>query len=100
MIFIEPWESLSSNQATAFILELAAELSHEHPLHGIEFHAVAHSCRVDDALFGMNDGRVVAVHLTWGGAPERPPFPVHRIYSSLEDWAQQLMLPKPTDPSG
>lgn len=96
-VFLSPWECLSSNQAIAFTRELDAELSPEHPLYGITTRAVAHSCRADDALFGLNDGRVVVVHLTWGSAPERPPYPIHQIYDSLGDWTQQVMVVQHAD---
>jgi hypothetical protein len=92
LTFPKPWEPLDSNQAMAFIDELRAELSSEHPLYGIPLHVIAQSCSADDTLLQMEDGCVVSVHLTWSTKPEPPPFPIYQRYDSFKEWAQQVML--------
>ena len=93
MTFLEPWEALNSSQATVFVREIETEVAPEHPLHRIAFRAIARSRGADDVLVEMDDGRVVAVHLTWSSARERPPYPIHRMYDTLDHWVQQVMLP-------
>jgi hypothetical protein len=95
--FQEPWEEFLPRQAAAFVREAQTELSSGHPLHGTKLTALAHSTRADDALFQLEDGRVVEAHLTWSGRPELPPWPRHRVYASLEEWAQQVMIPSSED---
>jgi hypothetical protein len=94
---LEPWCEFVPGQADAFLRELRIELSPSHPLHGLNLAPVAHSARADDALFQLADGRVVEVHLTWIGKTEQPPAPRHRIYSSIEEWVQQVMIPAHED---
>jgi hypothetical protein len=89
---LEPWEKLVPGQADAFLRELQIELSPSHPLHGLNLTPVAHSARADDALFQLADGRVVEVHLTWIGKTEQPPAPPNQIYSSFQEWVQQVMI--------
>ena len=57
LTFPKPWEPLDSNQAMAFIDELRAELSSEHPLYGIPLHVIAQSCSADEYLTS-NGGRL------------------------------------------
>ena len=92
--FLEPWERFAPGEANAFLLELERELSHGHPLHGAKLVPLGHSGAADDALFEMGEGRVVQVHLTFSLRAEQPPFPRHRIYSTTDEWVQQVMLPE------
>jgi hypothetical protein len=95
--FLNPWAPLPSNRAAAFEAEIQRELSPEHPLHGITLSAIAHSQRADDALFRLDDDRVVGVHLTWSGKTEPPPWPTHNIYPSLDAWREHVMVPDHAD---
>jgi hypothetical protein len=95
--FLEPWERLSSDQAESLNRELATELPLGHPLCQVALRAIARSGRADDALFEMNDGHVVVVHLTWLGACERLPFPLHRVYDSIDQWTREVMLAEHSD---
>ena len=55
---------------------------------------VVRSKAADDVLFSMNNGQVAIVHLTWSAQAETPPWPRHRLYPTLDAWAQQLMKPE------
>jgi hypothetical protein len=91
--FPEPWRELISSQGEAFLREIRTELSPGHPLHGVNLKAIARSVQADDVLFQLDGGRVCQVHLTWRGSAEQPPWPRHRVFSSLEDWVRQVMVP-------
>jgi len=91
--FLEPWRALSDEQADALLRELQIELSPGHSLHGSQLAAIARSRLADDVLFRLQDGRVAEVHLTWRRSLECLPWPKHRMYKSLEEWAQQVMVP-------
>ena len=91
--FLEPWCDFVPGQADAFLRELLSELSVGHPLNGLQLSPLGHSGAADDALFEMEDGRVVQVHLTLSSRPEQLPLPRYRIYSNAVEWAQQVMLP-------
>jgi hypothetical protein len=95
--FLPPWEPLLPDQADAFQSELERELSAGHPLHGVALQAIARSRRADDALFQLENGCVADVHLTWSRKSERAPWPTHRVYSSLEEWQQHVMIPDHED---
>jgi hypothetical protein len=89
--FAAPWEPLPSDQAAAVLAEIERELTPGHTLHGIVLHAIAHSCRADEVLFQLKDGRVAEVHLTWSRQREKPPWPTHRSYASLHEWQQAMI---------
>jgi len=95
--FLEPWEQLPPDRAAAFEAELQRELSPGHPLHGVTLAALACSHRADDVLFRLDDERVADVHLTLSRKTERPPWPSHDIYASLDVWREQVMLPEHAD---
>jgi hypothetical protein len=84
----EPWERFVPGQEAAFVRELEAELSASHPLHGLKLAALAHSTCSDAALFKRDGRSVVEVHLTWSGRAEQVPWPRHKVYDSLGQWAQ------------
>lgn len=92
--FLKPWEEFGLGQADDFLLELSRELSPGHPLHDLTLQPLGLSRAADDALFAMQDGRVVEVHFTWSGKAERPPWPSHRFYSSVNQWIKQSMMPE------
>ena len=92
--FLKPWVEAEAGPAASLLSELLRELSPRHPLSGLALKAVAHSRAADDVLFAMEDGRVVEVHLTHSGRAERIPWPIHRFYANLEEWAEQVMLPE------
>ena len=91
--FLEPWGALPSERAEALLREVRIELSRGRPLFGAILTAIGASRRANDVLFGLNDGRVADVHLTWRRAAEQNPWPSHRIYASFEEWAQRVMIP-------
>jgi hypothetical protein len=91
--FLEPWRALPLERAKALLREVQIELSPGHPLYGVDLTAIAVSRLADDVLFRLDDGRVADVHLTWRRGAEQNPWPMHRIYVSLEEWAQQVMIP-------
>jgi hypothetical protein len=90
--FLQPWENSGPGQANACLSELTRELSLGHPLYAVELKALGHSRAADDVLFATDDGRVVEVHLTWSQRAERPPWPTHRFYSTVDEWIEQVML--------
>jgi hypothetical protein len=92
--FLHPWDPFIRGQADAFLLELEHELSPGHPLYGVKLLPLAHSGAADDALFAMEDGRVVQVHLTFSLRSEQPPLPRHRIFSNASEWVEQVMRPE------
>lgn len=92
--FLEPWCEFVPGQAAAFLKELQLELPPGHTLHGLAVTAVAHSGAADGALFRLEDGRVADVHLTWSCRTEQLPYPRCRIYASLAEWVQHVMIPK------
>jgi len=69
-----------------FAEELESELGEGHALNGVALEPIARADGVDDYLFQADDGRVAEVHLTFANRPERPPWPRHVIYPSLEAW--------------
>jgi hypothetical protein len=91
--FREPWQRLNPVQAGCTLREVRIELAPGHPMYGLDLIPIARSRQTDDALFLLDDGRVVQVHLTWSRRAELPPWPSHSIYATLEDWAQRTMIP-------
>jgi hypothetical protein len=94
---LQPWGELTSSQAEAFLREIRTELSTGHSLHGVNLKVIARSVQADEVLFQLDDGRVCQVHLTWRGSAEQPPWPGHRIFSTLEDWVREVMVPDNED---
>ena len=90
--FSQPWRELSQEQADAVLREIRRELSPGHPLHGANLTPIAKSGLTDDVLLQLDDGRVADVHLTWTGCAEGSPWPRHRVFASLEEWVQQVMV--------
>ena len=97
MEWLRPWQSIDEygrESAATFESVLTGEVSPRHPLYGIPIEAIGKHIACDDVLFHLLDGsdRVAVVHLTWTRSPpERPPYPITRIFSGLEAWAEQRM---------
>jgi hypothetical protein len=91
--FRKPWRDFASGEAEAFMNEVRIELTPGHPLHGVNLTAMARSDSTDDVLFRLDDGTLAEVHLTWRGSSEQLPWPRHRLYASIEEWVQQVMIP-------
>jgi hypothetical protein len=91
-VFPSTWWDLyaEERQRRAIANELVAELSPEHPLFGHPGEVIARSEASDDVLLLLEDGRWAIVHLTWRGAPERPPWPVATAYDSAQDVQEAL----------
>jgi hypothetical protein len=94
---LSPWKEFMPGQAQEFLREVHAELSPGHPLHGVVLKPLAHSGAADDALFQLEDSRVVEVHLTWSRHSEHAPRPSHRIYEDFGTWVEQVMIPAHED---
>jgi hypothetical protein len=77
--------------------ELRTEVSPGHPLHGANLRAIARSVQSGNTLFQLDDGRVCDVHLTWSRSAERNPWPQHRVFSTLDDWVREVMIPDHED---
>ena len=91
--YLDPWREAIASQAEAFLRELRTEVSPGHPLHATNLSAIARSVQADDVLFQLDDGRVCQVHLTWRGSAEPNSWPRHRVFSTFEDWVQDVMIP-------
>jgi hypothetical protein len=82
--WFEPEEELFRQNLEA---ELRKEVGEGHVLKGLDVRLLAQYGPSDDALFGLDDGRVAQVHLTWSGSPEPiPRVPVTSIFKNIEEW--------------
>jgi hypothetical protein len=65
------------DERAALETELQAEVAEGHPLFGEHVIAIARCEGCDEVIFSVETDpvRLVSVHLTWGGAPERSPWP-------------------------
>lgn len=98
MQWLEPWqaaEQINEKVAQGLLHQLQTELPPGHALFGIPVKLLARG-NGDDVLFELLDGsgRVASVHLTWSKSRERLPWPGTEIHPSLQDWADQVMLPE------
>lgn len=91
--FLEPWCEFVPGEGDFFLQELKCEISPGHPLECLVLTPLGHSGAADDALFRTEDGRVFQVHLTFSRRAEQPPFPYCEMFSTVEDWIQQVMVP-------
>jgi hypothetical protein len=80
------WAIDEPDHRRLFREELEAELGEGHPLKGLELEPIARADGSDDYLFLCTDGRVAEVHLTFANRPERPPWPGHAMFPSLDAW--------------
>jgi hypothetical protein len=82
--WFEPEEELFRQNLEA---ELRREVGEGHVLRGLGVRLLAQYGPSDDALFGLDDGRVAQVHLTWSGSPEPiPQVPITSIFKNIEEW--------------
>jgi hypothetical protein len=98
MEWLEPWCSatqMGEHIAQGWQRQLQIEVPPGHALFGVPVKLLARG-NGDDALFEILDGsgRVANVHLTWSKSQERLPWPGTDIYSSLQDWVEQVMVPE------
>jgi hypothetical protein len=86
----EPWGPIDDDfTARSFEAELQQELSPGHLLFGLPLRVIGRRWDYDDVLFAVEDGsgRVAAVHLTWRGGAEPPPWPYSGLYEGFDAWA-------------
>ena len=95
IVWLEPWAPIERpDEQEALQAELHLELCPSHQLYGSSVVAVARRHDQDDVLFGLADGRVAEVHLTWSRKPERDPrWPRTIIFASAADWSTRQMRP-------
>jgi hypothetical protein len=86
MEWLEPWSGVTDRNGRAALEdELAREC-------GLKATALARRLDRDDVLFGLADGKVIEVHLTWRGSPEPDPrWPRMQPFPSLAAWAEARM---------
>lgn len=79
------WTWVPVDERAPLETELQAEVAEGHPLFGEHVIAIARCEGCDEVIFSVETDpvRFVSVHLTWGGAPERPPWP----------WTEDVSLP-------
>lgn len=96
---LEPWEIISAHEEM-ISAELKKEVREDGLLFGKEASPIARRKDCDDILFeieGMNE-QFAVVHLTWSGKKDaHPGFPSTTLYSNLENWRQECMLPDHED---
>jgi len=96
---LEPWEEISAHEEM-ISAELKKEVRKDDPLFGKEASAIARRKDCDDILFeieGMPE-RFAVVHLTWSGKKDlHSGFPETTLYSSLDKWKKECMLPDHED---
>lgn len=91
--WLEPWRPVEAGEGLGG--RLALETPPGHVLFGQTVRTIARREDADDVLFGLADGRVAQVHLTWSATPGTDPrFPATTIYLSLPDWARDAMGPQ------
>lgn len=100
MEWLEPWSSVDTGNrryCEAFEEEFALEIRRGHPMYGLQVRLIGRG-NGDDCLFSIEDGsgRVAVVHLVWQG-PQKPPWPSCAIFSGLEEWEQECMIPEHRD---
>ncbi|SRR6266496_2633174 len=72
-----PWAWVPAEKRAGLEAELQTEVAEGHPLFGERVIAIARCEGCDEAVFSVETDpvRFVSVHMTWRGAPERPPWP-------------------------
>jgi hypothetical protein len=68
--------------------ELRRETAPGHVLADEAVSLLGRSLASDDCLYGLDDGRVAAVHLTWS-VERNPDWPSTAIYPSFDAWARE-----------
>ncbi len=89
---LDPWTAVSSGGALE--RELAAELPHNHILHGIAVRAIARRLDNDDVLFELTGHQkpLAVVHLSYRREQD-PQLPWTVLFDSWEDWVENCMEP-------
>ena len=93
--WLEPWYPVDDDAIRAGLEgQLRLEISRQHVLFGENARLLARRCDTDDALFALTNARVAEVHLTWSKKTEPDPrWPVTAIFSSLDEWVRESMIP-------
>ena len=93
--FMEPWVRVGQFDDN-LVKELRREVVNGHPLWNKDVRAIAQRTDSDDVLFEV-EGVVptfAVVHLTWSGEPENNPmYPDAKLFSSLDQWIRDGMIP-------
>ncbi len=91
--WLEPWSPVERPEdRTALEAELRLELSMAHPMFRLPAVALAKRQDQDDVLFGLDDGRVAEVHLTWRRNRENDArWPRTTIFESADAWIEDRM---------
>ncbi|MEX1132441.1 MAG: hypothetical protein WEC15_04380 [Flavobacteriales bacterium] len=94
-----PWHPVDDPVVRRSLLaELKRELPDGHVLTGAHLTVIGRRQDCDDVLFGLEDGRVAIVHLTYSGKRERTPdYPRTRIFASLDRFVEEEMKPAHSD---
>lgn len=93
--FMEPWVKVGQF-ADNLVKELQREVVNGHPLWGKDVRAIAQRTDSDDVLFQLegDEASFAVVHLTWSGEPENDTqYPDVRLFTSLDHWMREGMLP-------
>lgn len=101
MEWLEPWTSvgtLDQQVVDGLLRQLQTELPPGHILFGVPVRVLARG-NGDDVLFQLQDGtgRVADVHLTWSKSQERLPWPGTKVFQSLQEWSERIMVPEHED---
>lgn len=94
--WLKPWEPVDVRECPDYCrgreAQLAREVGPRHILFGQQANLIGRRFDTDDALFGLSDGRVADVHLTWrSGAEPDPRWPAASIFPSIDAWANESM---------
>lgn len=94
--WLTPWHLIASaDERFGLLSELRRELPQDHPLFASDVLPIARRQDCDDVLFGLNDGRVAVVHLTWSGKTEpTAEFPWTTIFESMDSFVEHCMKPE------
>ena len=97
MEWLDPWSPIEEAEKSlidGFAQQLARETRSGHEMHGLPVKLIGRG-NGDDALYEILDGtgRVAQVHLVWQGR-QNPPWPLSTIYSNLEQWRVESMIPE------
>lgn len=93
--WLEPWYRVDDTDIRVGLEDqLGREICSRHKLFDESVRLIARRSDTDDALFLLADGRVAEVHLTWRqGVEPDPRWPATAIFSSLEEWQRDCMVP-------